>query len=551
MGELRRAAVAACEAGSEVLRRWFRSRSLEVGTKGENDFVTAADRESEAAVIGVLRERFPNHQILGEETLAAAGGDPREVQWIIDPLDGTTNFIQGLPIFAVSVGCRLGGQWLAAATYDPIGENWWTASRGAGAEWNGAPMRVSSRPGLDGAFLATGYPFRARAALDAYLACFRAVFLEARAVRRCGSAAIDLAHTAAGVYDGFFEFRLSPWDIAAGALLIEEAGGRPGRPRRRLVVSRQGQRARRRARSGRRAHPGDRSTCERGVARSTGTRGRGGPRSARVPLSAPRDDGRRAGAQRCEGSPPAERRASNPAQDVRHPGWNVRLDRRRIRWLQATRGFGCDLRARRGRGGSARDSCPLESARRRRTRGATGAVERSPAQRPADRSGHQAPGRRSGAPAGRCGGGVSPRGSAWQCDGARPPKDRDRGRPCSRPWCGRPARSPTTSGGGWARSRSDSREPRSTSGSTRTRLVGCRRRVPLRGSMWVLTARFGPRVDPFTRNRSFHAGIDMAAAVGETVRSPADGVVTFSGFVPDREGPDWRRLGDAGRGATR
>jgi myo-inositol-1(or 4)-monophosphatase len=224
--ELRSAAIEACRAGAAVLRPYFRSLGLEVTTKAQNDFVTQADRESEAAVVAALHGRFPDHHVVGEESLAIAGGGQGEIQWLIDPLDGTTNFIQGLPIFCVSVGCRRGDQLLAAAIYDPIGENWWSAARGEGAHWNDRRVRVSSRAGLEGAFLATGYPFRARAALDAYLDAFRAVFLRARAVRRCGSAAIDLANAATGVYDGFFEFRLSPWDVAAGALLILEAGGR-------------------------------------------------------------------------------------------------------------------------------------------------------------------------------------------------------------------------------------------------------------------------------------------------------------------------------------
>jgi len=222
--ELLDTAVAAARAGGEVLIRWFRSGQLEVGIKGENDFVTRADRESEAVVAGLIRARHPDHHLLGEEGGVHAGGRG-DVQWILDPLDGTTNFLQGLPVFSVSIGCREGRDLVAAAVYEPLTGDLFTATRGGGAHWNGRPMRASSRQGLPGAFLATGYPFRAKAALDVYLAVFREVFLDARAVRRCGSAALDLAYTAAGVYDGFFEFRLSPWDIAAGALLIEEAGG--------------------------------------------------------------------------------------------------------------------------------------------------------------------------------------------------------------------------------------------------------------------------------------------------------------------------------------
>jgi len=222
--ELVTAAVAAAETGARILEGYFRSGRLEVGTKGANDFVTQADRESEAALVAKLLEAFPDHRILAEEGTVHESATS-ELEWVIDPLDGTTNFLQGLPVWCVSVACRRGDELLAGVVLDPCGGNLFRASRGGGAFWNDRPMRVSSRPSLDGAFLATGYPFRALAALDQYLALFREVFRHARAIRRCGAAALDLAYTAAGVYDGFFEFRLSPWDIAAGVLLIEEAGG--------------------------------------------------------------------------------------------------------------------------------------------------------------------------------------------------------------------------------------------------------------------------------------------------------------------------------------
>ncbi len=222
--ELLQAGQAAAEAGARVLESYFRRASLEVQAKAEHDFVTRADREAEEAVLGEIRRRYPEHGVLAEESgLLAGAGD---YQWIVDPLDGTTNYLQGLPIWGVSVACRRGSELVVAVVLDPEGGHRFTARRGGGAFWNGRRMRVSDRPGLKGAFLATGYPFRARAALDVYLAVFRSVFLEAGAIRRCGAAALDLAYTAAGVFDGFFEFRLSPWDIAAGALLIQEAGGR-------------------------------------------------------------------------------------------------------------------------------------------------------------------------------------------------------------------------------------------------------------------------------------------------------------------------------------
>ena len=222
--ELLATAIAAAQRGAEVLRRYFRDASLEVSRKGQNDFVTRADRESEAAVLAEVRRRFPGHRILAEEGGGAGGGDS-EYEWLVDPLDGTTNFLQGLPIWCVSVACRRGDQVVAAVVCEPPGGNLFTAALGSGARWNGRPMAVSGHPGLAGSFLATGYPFRAHATLDVYLDVFREVFLAAKAIRRCGSAALDLAYTAAGVYDGFFEFRLSPWDIGAGVLLVREAGG--------------------------------------------------------------------------------------------------------------------------------------------------------------------------------------------------------------------------------------------------------------------------------------------------------------------------------------
>ncbi len=222
--ELLATAVCAARSGGEVLMRYFRGAGVEVRLKGTHDLVSRADHESEEQVIAEIRRRYPEHRILAEESGASAGSS--EYEWLIDPLDGTLNFLQGLPVFCVSIACRHRRQMVAAAVLDPVGDNLFTATRGGGAQWNGQAMAVSKRAGLDGAYLATGYPFRARGALDLYLQVFRDVFLEVRAIRRCGAAALDLAYTAAGIYDGFFEFRLAPWDFAAGVLLIEEAGGR-------------------------------------------------------------------------------------------------------------------------------------------------------------------------------------------------------------------------------------------------------------------------------------------------------------------------------------
>jgi myo-inositol-1(or 4)-monophosphatase len=222
--DLLQTAIAAAHAGSQVISRYFRDAGLEVRRKGENDFVTQADKESEAAVLAEIRKRFPEHRILAEEG-GGAGVGSGEYEWLVDPLDGTTNFLQGLPIYSVSVACRKGDELLVAVIEDPEGKNLFTATRGGGAFWNGRSMATAPRESITGAFLATGYPFRALPTLDLYLGIFRDVFLQAKAIRRCGSAALDLAYTAAGVYDGFFEFRLSPWDIGAGILLVREAGG--------------------------------------------------------------------------------------------------------------------------------------------------------------------------------------------------------------------------------------------------------------------------------------------------------------------------------------
>ncbi|HVS15530.1 MAG TPA: inositol monophosphatase family protein [Thermoanaerobaculia bacterium] len=227
--ELLDAAVAAAEEAGRVLLGHWRpggSTELEIERKARNDLVSRADREAEGAALAVLRERFPDHRVVAEEGGAASGGAASEWEWLVDPLDGTTNFLQGLPIWSVSVACRHRRRLVAAAVLDPLAGNLFAAGAGMGATWNGSPMRVSTNRETADAFLATGFPFRAHAALDPFLRIFRDVFLEVRAIRRCGSAALDLAHVAAGIYDGFFELRLSPWDVAAGALLIEEAGGR-------------------------------------------------------------------------------------------------------------------------------------------------------------------------------------------------------------------------------------------------------------------------------------------------------------------------------------
>ena len=226
LDEMLGTARAAADAGARTLMEYWRSlKPSQVDEKAKNDLVTEADRASEAAILETIRAAYPNHRYLAEESGRAEGGDEGQPMWIIDPLDGTTNFVHGLPHFAVSVAVVVEGRPAAGVVLDPVKGDVFTTVAGEGTTWNGSPCRVSEREGLAGALLTTGFPFRARHLLEPYLAIFHDVFLGAKAIRRPGAAALDLAYVAAGIFDGFFEFQLSPWDIAAGALLVLEAGG--------------------------------------------------------------------------------------------------------------------------------------------------------------------------------------------------------------------------------------------------------------------------------------------------------------------------------------
>jgi myo-inositol-1(or 4)-monophosphatase len=212
-------------AGAAAFSPYWRALTPEqVSEKARNDLVSAADHASEEAVLAAIHRRFPRHNVLSEES-GRSTRDPGQPTWIVDPLDGTTNFVHGLPHFAVSVAVAIDDRVDFAVVYDPIKNDLFRAARGHGVWWNGDPCRISQRSGLRGALLATGFPFRAHRLLDTYLAIFKKVFLRCKAIRRPGAATLDLAYTACGIFDGFFEFRLSPWDIAAGSLLVEEAGG--------------------------------------------------------------------------------------------------------------------------------------------------------------------------------------------------------------------------------------------------------------------------------------------------------------------------------------
>lgn len=216
-------AIKAAHAAGELMRRGLRKvESIPVTRKARHDYVSEVDHACEAAIVREIRHYYPNHAFLGEEGGMQGEGD---TLWIIDPLDGTSNFLHGIPHFAVSIAQQVKGRLEHAVVFDPMREELFTASRGKGAFLNNTRLRVSDRKTLDTAILATAFPFRNRRMMPAYTRMFSAVYRKVEDIRRSGSAALDLAWTAAGRLDGYFEIGLSPWDVAAGALLVREAGG--------------------------------------------------------------------------------------------------------------------------------------------------------------------------------------------------------------------------------------------------------------------------------------------------------------------------------------
>ncbi|MGA7982599.1 MAG: inositol-1-monophosphatase [Chromatiaceae bacterium] len=213
---------AARNAGRILLRYFEHTDQVAVASKSRNDFVSEVDRSAESAIIQELRGKFPGHAILAEESGAHRGGD---YEWVIDPLDGTTNYLHGFPQFSVSIALKYRGRLEQAVVYDPLREEMFTASRGQGAQLNDRRLRVANRTGLEGALIGTGFPFRDHRHLDAYLGMLKAMMQDTAGIRRPGSAALDFAYVAAGRLDGFWELGLAQWDFAAGALLVTEAGG--------------------------------------------------------------------------------------------------------------------------------------------------------------------------------------------------------------------------------------------------------------------------------------------------------------------------------------
>lgn len=209
-------------AGDFIVRCMDQLQGISVTAKSRNDFVSEVDRRAEQIIIDNLRKAYPDHAILAEESGAQGNSD---YQWIIDPLDGTTNFLHGFPQFAVSVALAHKGVLDQGIVYDPLRQELFTASRGEGAHLDGRRIRVTRLNTLEGALIGTGFPFRTLDRLDAYIDIFRQLTAVTAGIRRPGAASLDLAYVASGRIDGFWEYGLEQWDIAAGTLLIREAGG--------------------------------------------------------------------------------------------------------------------------------------------------------------------------------------------------------------------------------------------------------------------------------------------------------------------------------------
>jgi myo-inositol-1(or 4)-monophosphatase len=217
-------AVRAARAGGRVLRRYYAGH-FRVEYKGELDLLTEADQEAERAVLRIIRRAFPDHRFLAEESGGPSGRDDETpYKWIIDPLDGTTNFAHTFPMFCVSIALEVHGEIRLGVVYDPVRRELFTAEKGSGARLNGRPISVSRTGALDRALLVTGFAYNVRRVSDNNLNHFSNFILRAQGVRRSGTAALDLCYVASGRFDGFWELNLSPWDTAAGTIIAKEAG---------------------------------------------------------------------------------------------------------------------------------------------------------------------------------------------------------------------------------------------------------------------------------------------------------------------------------------
>lgn len=213
---------AARAAGDSIVREMDRVSDISIDIKGKNDFVTEVDRQAEYIIIETIKNAYPDHAFLAEES--GKTGDS-EYLWIIDPLDGTTNFLHGFPHFAISIALQYKDRLDQAVIYDPVKQELFTASQGKGAQLNSKKIRVSAQRTIDGALLGTGFPFKEEHDMERFINGFKSFFPQAAGIRRAGAASLDLAYVACGRLDGFWEYDLKSWDIAAGILLIQEAGG--------------------------------------------------------------------------------------------------------------------------------------------------------------------------------------------------------------------------------------------------------------------------------------------------------------------------------------
>jgi myo-inositol-1(or 4)-monophosphatase len=221
--KLKRVALKAVKEGGAVLIQHF-GKVKSIDYKGEINLVTEADRQSEQKIVSIIKDKYPDHSILAEETGNSGGSSP--FKWIIDPLDGTTNYAHSYPCFCVSLAIEYEGEVIYGAVYDPMREEVFTAEKGDGAYVNGKIIKASSTQELNHCLLCTGFPYDVRDDIESNILNFRNFLMKSQAVRRDGSAALDLCYVAAGRFDGFWEQKLFPWDVAAGSLLVTEAGGK-------------------------------------------------------------------------------------------------------------------------------------------------------------------------------------------------------------------------------------------------------------------------------------------------------------------------------------